>query len=197
MINKSHILICKFIHVKSRILDLGCGDGSLLSYIKTQKNIIGYGVEKDSENIKQCLKRGHCVYHGDIESCLQDFRNKSYDTVILSETLQEIQNPSLVIQEMNRIANKVIIIIPNFAYWKARLQLLFGTTPKTKMLPYSWHNTPNIRAITIKEFKQFCDNNNFNIQDEIHIYRFKIFQKILPLFIGNLFCPKALFVISS
>ena len=98
---------------------------------------------------------------------------------------------------MQRIAKRIIIIIPNFAFYTARIQLLTGSAPKTKQLPYSWYNTPNIRAITIKDFKEFCKKNSLTIRKEIHIYENNLLEKIMPLSLGNVFCKKALFVIKK
>ncbi len=141
----------------SKVLDLGCGDGALLHAMAQQKQVTCYGIEIDFENILACVGRGISVFQGDINEGLHEFSNHSYDYVILSHTLQQIHKPLFVISEMLRVGKKAIVSFPNFGYWSIRLQLLLrGKTPKSKSLPYEWYDTPNIRVLTIQDFKAMC-----------------------------------------
>ena len=130
--------IINSISENARVLDLGCGDGKLLAQLTETKSINGYGIDIEFENILECINRNISVYQGDIEEGLKEFPDQSFDYVILSQTLQEIQNPITVLKEMIRVGKKGIVTFPNFAFWKARLQFLRGIPPKTPSLPYDW-----------------------------------------------------------
>jgi methionine biosynthesis protein MetW len=159
------------LHIKpnSKVLDLGCGNGELLMLLKKEKNITGYGIDLNEENIIKCIKHNIPVFQGNIEEILAEFQSNSYDYVILGETLQETKHTLKVLQESLRIGKKIIVSFPNFGYWKIRLQLLKGQTPETSLLPYKWYETPNIRVLTINDFKQLCKNNHISIIKEINI----------------------------
>eukprot|EP01047_Picozoa_sp_COSAG01_P033788 COSAG01_NODE_2503_length_7555_cov_3.547881_7_plen_199_part_00 len=189
--------LCSIIKKNTRVLDLGCGDASLLHYLSEKLNVHGYGIEQEPENIKQCLKKGQAVYQGNLDDCLTDFMSKSYDTVILSHTLQEVAKPLDTLSEMLRIGHQGIVIFPNFAFWLSRLQLAFGWAPKYKPLAYEWYNTPNVRVITIKDFKKLCKEKNYQIIEENHLYDSKLLNLFMPKFLGNLCCQKALFVMKK
>lgn len=185
-----------FVSKGHRFLDLGCGSGELLFSIRKRMNASCYGIERDVKNIKKCMRKGLSVFQGNIEESVPLLRTQSYDFVILSQTLQEIQNPITLINEMLRIGKRALIIFPNFAYWPSRFYLLFGRTPNHHALPFTWFSTPNIRAITIKEFKLMCHDNGFKI-----IYSQALLSKLpsyfCPSFLMNFFSPQALFILES
>ncbi|MEK9656924.1 MAG: methionine biosynthesis protein MetW [bacterium] len=181
----------------SRVLDLGCGDGRLLGYLKSHNDIIGYGIEKNLDNVKVCIREGHNVFQGDLDECLLEFKDNSYDVAILSYTLQEITKPLDVLNDMLRVAKRSIVIFPNFAFWKARFFFLLGFAPKFSLLPYEWHNTPNIRLITIKDFKHVCKVMNYKIVHEKHLYSSSLLRRFMPLCFGNFFCTRVLFCLEQ
>lgn len=165
-----HKVIADIIAPNSRVLDLGCGDGTLLSYLIDQKDCHGTGIEIDEKAIYQCIARGLTVSHSDIDTGLADYSNKRFDYVILNESLQQVLNPRKVILEALRIGKKVIAGIPNFCHSLARLQIFFqGRVPVTKELPYQWYDTPNLRFLSLKDFRYFCKDNKIKILKEIGI----------------------------
>ena len=178
----------------SRILDLGCGNGDLLATLKQHKQIKGYGVDKKKSYVLDCLKKGISIYQGNIEEWLKEFSNQSFDIVILSQTLQQIENPVHILNESLRVGKKVIISFPNFAYWKLRFQLLLGKAPRSKSLPFTWYNTPNIRIISIYDFKELCQQESITICKEHPLFESKWARKCFKPF-ANLMSKKALFVI--
>tara|TARA_Y100000590_G_scaffold225367_1_gene254792 strand:- start:683 stop:1279 length:597 start_codon:yes stop_codon:yes gene_type:complete len=158
---KEFKIISDLILKDSRVLDVGCGDGELMSFL--YKNITKdvRGIEISKQNVQKCISKGLTVIEGDAEKDLFQFPNSSFDIVILGQTLQAFFNPEKVLNELLRVGKKAIVTIPNFGHWKVRLDLLFkGTMPVTKSLPHQWHNTPNLHMCTIKDFSDFCDNKN-------------------------------------
>ncbi|MSP10138.1 MAG: methionine biosynthesis protein MetW [Pelagibacteraceae bacterium] len=156
--------IVDLIDKNTRVLDVGCGDGTLIEFLKKNKNINIRGLEISKENVQKCIAKGLTVIEGNAETDLKQFPNNSFDYVVLSQTLQAFLNPELVIIELLRVGKKVIITIPNFGNWKLRLHLLIkGTMPITKNLPYQWYDTPNIHMCTIKDFYHFIRSKNFKI----------------------------------
>ena len=150
-------IIAGWVHENARVLDLGCGDGELLEELRMRKKIRGYGIDIADENVLACLKRGVNVIQSDLESGLAGFGDRSFDTVILSQTLQQIHRVETIIYEMLRVGREVIVTFPNFAYWRHRVQLgMRGTMPISDTLPYAWYNTPNVRMFTVREFDRFC-----------------------------------------
>ncbi len=140
-----------------RVLDLGCGDGSLLAALQEMRAVNGYGIDIADENVLACVARGVNVIQSDLESGLAGFGDDSFDTVILSQTLQQIHRVETIINEMLRVGREVIVTFPNFAYWRHRVQLgVRGTMPVSRTLPYEWYNTPNVRMLTVREFDRFC-----------------------------------------
>ena len=147
-----------------RVLDVGCGDGSLMSVLKNEKNIEVRGLELEKDNVQKCIEKGPTVIEGDAEKDLKQFPVSSFDYVILSQTLQAFLDPENVINELLRIGKKAIVTIPNFGYWKVRIHLLFkGTMPVTKNLPNEWYDTPNLHMCTIKDFKNYCNKKKITI----------------------------------
>ena len=156
---KEFKIISDLILKDSRVLDVGCGDGELMSFL--YKNITKdvRGIEISKQNVQKCISKGLIVIEGDAEKDLIQFPDSSFDIVILGQTLQAFLNPEKVLNELLRVGKKAIVTIPNFGHWKVRLNLLFkGTMPVTKSLPHQWHNTPNLHMCTIKDFSNFCDN---------------------------------------
>ena len=161
---KEYKIISELIEKKSRILDVGCGDGELIKYLLENKTEDIRGLEISKKSVQNCLSKGLPVIEGNAENDLKQFPDHSFDYVILSQTLQAFLSPEKVISELLRVGKKAIVTIPNFGHWKVRLELLFkGTMPITKNLPHEWHNTPNLHMCTIKDFFNFCEKRNIEI----------------------------------
>ncbi|MBI4694238.1 MAG: methionine biosynthesis protein MetW [Gammaproteobacteria bacterium] len=155
-LRQDQALIAEWIAPGSRVLDLGCGDGALLVELRRRLNVSGYGIEIDRENIVRCLEAGVNVIHGNLDQGLQDFDDDSFDYVIMTQTLQAMRYPHLVIREMLRVGREGIVTFPNFGHWKCRLQLLTGQMPVTRHLPSTWYDTANIHMCTIRDFEALC-----------------------------------------
>jgi methionine biosynthesis protein MetW len=159
-----HEIIAGLIEANSRVLDLGCGDGSLLKLLADRKQVVGRGVEISDEGVRQCIEKGLSVHHGDLDEGLGDYPDQSFDYVVLSQTLQAVHKPNLVLAEMLRVGRIGIVSFPNFGYWKIRWQLLVtGRMPKTDNLPYEWYDTPNIHLSTVLDFHNFCASHSLEI----------------------------------
>ena len=155
--------IANLVTTGAKVLDLGCGDGSLLRYLRETRDIHGYGVEISDENVQACFNNGINVIQNDLESGLSSFGSGAFDYVILSQTLQAMRHAENLIKEMMRVSQEGIVSFPNFGYWKNRLQILSGVMPISEALPYQWFDTPNIHLCTIKDFEVFCHHNGVNI----------------------------------
>ena len=161
-------IIADLIENNSRVIDVGCGDGVLMDFLKKNKNIDVRGLEISKEKVQKCISKGLTVIEGNAESDLQQFPNHSFDYAILSQTLQAFLNPEIVINELLRVGKKAIVTIPNFGYWKVKFHLLFrGTMPITETLPDQWYNTANLHMCTIKDFFNFSKEKNFKIKDSL------------------------------
>ena len=180
-----------------RVLDVGCGDGSLMNHLIKEKNIEARGLELKKENVTKCIYKGLSVIEGNAETELHQFPNQSFDFVILSQTLQAFYNPEKVLKDLLRIGKSVIISIPNFGYWKVRTSLLFfGKMPVTKTLPNSWYNTPNLHMCTIKDLFHFCLEKNIKIKKAVGVNEDKTSEiKRSNLEIRNFFSKLGIFLI--
>ena len=157
-------VIADLIEKDKKVLDVGCADGTLMKFLKDNKNIDIRGLELSKDKVQECIAKGLTVIEGNAEKDLKQFPDKSFDYVVLSQTLQAFLDPKLVISELLRVGKKAIVTIPNFGYWKVRLHLLTkGTMPITKTLPDEWYNTPNLHMCTIKDFVYFVKSRNFKI----------------------------------
>lgn len=159
--------IDQWISSGSRVLDLGCGDGTLLRYLADTKNVRGYGLEISPEGIQACIGKGVNVIEQNIDEGLSNFEDNSFDTVIMSQTLQTMRYPDRLLAETTRIGREVLVTIPNFGHWRARLQLMFkGRMPVSDLLPYEWYNTPNIHFCTFHDFEILCAEMNLKVIDK-------------------------------
>jgi len=150
----------------SRILDLGCGDGSILEALKLNKSVKGYGIEIDKKNIQSCLEKGLAVIEQNIDEGLSNFQDKSFDTVLVSQTIQVLKNPKQALDEITRIGHQSIIVIPNFGHWRARLTVfLGGKMPVTESLPEKWYETPNIHLCTVTDFENLCSELGIVVEE--------------------------------
>ncbi len=158
-------LIGELVEPRSRVLDLGCGEGELLAWLMENKQVLARGVEISSSQVRHAIARGVSVYQGDIDEGLADYPDKAFDYVILSQTLQETRSPLEVLREMLRVGRRAIISFPNFGHWSVRIAMLLnGQAPKTKLFPYNWYNSPNIHFLSINDFEDLCREHHFPIE---------------------------------
>ncbi len=178
-------LITNWVRSKTKVLDLGCGDGTLLTHLHETLDTTGYGVEKDDANWLEALKNGVDVIQMNLEDGLSGFEDQSFDTVILSQTLQAMHNTETIVEEMLRVGREAIVTFPNFGYWRNRMQIVTGKMPVSKTLPYQWYDTPNVHLCTIHDFDQFCSDHQIQVierkvitgGEDVHV---------LPNLMGNL-----------
>jgi methionine biosynthesis protein MetW len=194
---KEFKVIADLLPSNTRVLDVGCGDGSLMNFLVKEKNIEVRGLELEKQNVQECIYKGLPVIQGNAETELFQFPNQSFDYVVLSQTLQAFYNPNKVLKELLRIGKSVVVSIPNFGYWRVRTSLLFfGKMPMTKTLPNSWYNTPNLHMCTIKDLFNYCDEQNIKIQKVIGVNEDKIsLIKKSNLEIKNFFSKLGIFLI--
>ena len=190
-------VIADLIEKDKKVLDVGCADGTLMKFLKDNKNIDCRGMEISKNKVQKCIEKGLTVIEGNAENDLIQFPNKSFDYAILSQTLQAFLNPELVINELLRVGKKAIVTIPNFGYWKVRLHLLIkGTMPITKTLPDEWHNTSNLHMCSIKDFVYFSKNRDFKISKSLALNNENIsFIKDSNLGYKNLIADLGIFLI--
>jgi len=192
-IRLDHRIIYSIIEHNSRVLDLGCGEGDLLYPLVRDKQVRAQGIELNAKAIQECVKKGLSVFHDDIENSLREYPDNSFDYVILNQSMQEVRKVDCVIQEALRIGSKVIVGFPNFAYIKSRIMLFFqGRSPITESLPYLWFDTPNVRFLSITDFKDFCAEKNIRIV-EAHYLGEKEIVHLWP----NLLALNAIFVLTK
>lgn len=162
-VSKQIETLAKLVPLKSRVLDLGCGDGALLEYLIQERGCFGYGIELDDENVGVCVKRGVHVLQLDLEQGLKLFEDQSFDVVLQIDTLQHLKNAETMLKETARVGKIGVVTFPNFAHWPNRLSVLNGRMPVTKHLPYEWYDTPNIRVATFKDFQALAEKNQLRI----------------------------------
>ena len=182
-------LIAKWIKNNARVLDLGCGDGALLANLQKKQNVSGYGIEIDEKNIISCLENGVNVIQTDLDAGLSQFDSNTFDYVIMTQTLQAIYYPEKLLTEMTRVGQEAIVTFPNMAHWKCRIQMaLGGHMPKSKTLPYEWHNTPNIHLCSLDDFENLCAGKNIEILERTtvdHAHQINLGMSILPNLLGE------------
>ena len=154
-------VISNWIEPGSRILDLGCGDGTLLDHLARTRNVRGYGLEIDPTKLSACIARGVNAIQADVDDGLKDFATDSFDYVVLTQTLQALVRPDLALTEILRVGRRAIVTFPNFGHWRVRMQLLAGRMPLTPSLPDEWYDTPNIHLCTVKDFEALCEANRW------------------------------------
>jgi methionine biosynthesis protein MetW len=177
--------IAQGIRSEAKVLDLGCGDGGLLSYLREARGARGYGVEIADEKIAACVRNGVDVIQSDLESGLSTFASNSFDYVILSQTLQAMRHTEDIVREMLRVGREAIVTFPNFGHWSHRLQVVLGRMPVSRDLPYQWYNTPNIHLCTLKDFESFCAGQRLRILERIVMHRGARVD-VLPNLLGSL-----------
>ena len=184
-------IISKWIKPSSRVLDLGCGDGTLLAHLEKTRGVEGYGLEIDPDNVVACIERGVSVIQSDLDAGLSDyFDDNSFDYVVMTQTLQAVHYPSRLLNEMLRVGRQGIVTFPNFGHWQSRLQIaLGGHMPVSRALPNEWYNTPNIHLCTLKDFERLCQKYDIdilqrNVVDTAH--RSNLGMKLLPNLLGEI-----------
>ncbi len=194
---KEFKVIAQIIQNNKRVLDVGCSDGILMEYLKLNQNNDVRGLEPQKNDVQKCIAKGLSVIEGDAEKDLIQFPEKSFDYVVLSQTLQAFLHPEKVLNQLLRIGKQTIVSIPNFGYWKVRLHLLFkGTMPITKNLPNEWYNTPNLHMCTIKDFVNFCKKKNIKINKSMCLTNEKISEITNQNMIyKNIFSQLGIFII--
>lgn len=154
----------RWIQPNAKVLDLGCGDGSLLAHLKQTRQIFGYGIELDQEKITDCIAKGVNIIEQDLNLGLARFADKSFDTVVMARALQAVNEPDQLLLDMLRVGREVIVTFPNFAHWQNRIHLgIKGMMPMSEALPHAWYNTPNIHLCTFKDFEKLCADNDIKI----------------------------------
>ena len=196
---KEFRIIADLIEKNSRVLDVGCGDGELMSFILNNISQDIRGIEISKTNVQKCISKGLTVIEGDAEKDLFQFPNSSFDIVILSQTLQAFLNPEKVLDELLRVGKKAIVTIPNFGNWRVRFNLLLkGTMPITETLPHKWYNTPNLHMCTIKDFSNFCDNKKINFIKSLALNKERVLNiSKSNLEIRNFFSDLGVFLIEK
>lgn len=183
-------IIRDWIPENAKVLDLGCGDGTLLAKLRDTRNVNGYGLEIDHHNITECINKGVNVVEQDLDQGLTNFTNSSFDYVMMTHALQAVEKPHLVLAEMLRVGREAIITFPNFGYWQVRSYLFFkGRMPVSKRLPYQWYDTPNIHLCTVRDFEAFCRDHHYRILERKVLNRHHQSNwatRCLPNFFGEL-----------
>ena len=192
-------IIADLLEENTRVLDVGCDDGTLMGFLKKNKNIDIRGIEISKKKVQICISKGLTVLEGNAEFDLKQFPENSFDYVVLGQTLQAFVNPEIVIKELLRVGKKAIVTIPNFGHWRVRLNLLTkGTMPVTKTLPNDWYNTPNIHMCTIKDFVKFSKTINFKIYKSLALMNKNVSNiNNSNLSFKNLFAELGIFLIEK
>lgn len=188
-----HQIISEWIHSEASVLDLGCGDGKLLSLLINKKQVRTQGIELQDSAVHQCVAAGLSVFQQDIDTGLSEYADKSFDYVVLNQTFQQVKKPAFVLQEALRVGKQVIVGFPNFVHIKARFQLFFrGKVPVTAALPYEWYDTPNLHFFSIKDFQLYCKRQQIYIEQAVFIAKNRQIR-----FFPNVFAETGLFLLSK
>ncbi|MGH8671063.1 MAG: methionine biosynthesis protein MetW [Burkholderiales bacterium] len=185
MLRADFATIAHWIPQDAQVLDLGCGDGALLNYLRETRGTHGYGVEISDANVLACIKNGVNVIQMDLESGLSGFESNFFDFVVLSQTLQAMKHTETLILEMLRVGRQAIVTFPNFGYWQHRWQVMLGRMPVSETLPYRWYDTPNIHLCTLRDFEGFCRDHRLRIRDRVVMRDGKV-ATFLPNLTGSL-----------
>lgn len=186
-------LIGQIVEPGSRVLDLGCGEGELLAWLVENKRILARGVEISASDVRKAIARGVSTYQGDIDEGLADYPDHAFDYVILSQTLQETRSPTRVLKEMLRVGRRAIVSFPNFGHWSVRASMVVsGRAPRTKLFPYSWYNSPNIHFLSVKDFEELCQDQNFTVER-----RYFLSDSHRVSFLPNLMAKTAVFLLGG
>jgi methionine biosynthesis protein MetW len=189
-------VILSLIPAGKKVLDLGCGDGTLLAGLVQTKGVIGRGIEISEEGVGACIAKGLTVLQGDIDEGLRDYPDRSFDYVILNQTIQAVKKPDVVLSEMLRVGEKGVVGLPNFAFWRMRLYLLFnGRMPKTDVLPYDWYDTPNIHFCSILDFEEYCGRKSITVEKRVCLSTDRG-GRVLKGARPNLFAESAVYLLS-
>ena len=196
---KEFQIISELVKNNSRVLDVGCGDGILMKYLKDNKNVDSRGLEISKEKVQMCIAEGLSVIEGNAEDDLKQFPDLSFEYAILGQTLQAFYKPEKVIDDLLRVSKKAVITIPNFGYWKIRIHLLLkGTMPVNKHIPNEWYNTPNLHMCTIKDFVNFCNKKNINLVRSIALHEETVSEiNNKNLNVKNLFSELGIFLVEK
>ncbi len=188
-----YAIISELIEPKTRVLDLGCGEGELLAWLKENKSVDARGVEMTAQRVQKAIARGVSVYQGDLEAALEDYPDGAFDYAILSQTLQETRDPLRVLRGMLRIASRAVVAFPNFGHWRVRLAHLWsGRAPKTELFPHDWYDSPNIHFLTVLDFEQLAQKENWRVERRIFLSGHKEVR-----FFPNLTAEVAVFLVKS
>ena len=192
-IPQDHRIILELVRPNSSVLDLGCGSGELLYTLIKERNVRGQGIEIDEQATYKCVAKGLNVFHGDIDVGLSEYHDKSFDYVILNQSLQQIRHVDAVLLDALRVGKKVIVGFPNFAHYRSRLQIFFrGRTPITGALPYYWYETPNLHFLSISDFIAYCESKKIDIEKSSYLG-----EKRAVLLLPNLFAHTGIFLVSK
>jgi len=182
-------LIAEWITPGSRVLDLGCGDGTLLAHLRDRLGVVGYGVEIAPDNLVRCIAAGIPVLQSDLDRGLSDFEADAFDHVVMTQTLQAVRYPDLLLREMLRVGREGIVTFPNMGHWRSRLQLLAGRMPCNRILPYRWYDTPNIHLCTFADFEDLCAEMGIRILDRATVdrsHKTHLSMGLLPTLFGEI-----------
>lgn len=189
-------IITDWVPSQSKVIDFGCGDGSLLKDLINTKNICGYGVEIDHQMIDKCIEKGISVIEKDIDKGIQDFELSNFDIAIMASSIQCLKNPNIAMRRMLRLSNKCIVTLPNFGYWKCRLALLAGKMPVTPSLPSSWYETENLHLCTISDFEKLCSDSGFIIDERIFLNNSSK-KGLLASIMPNIFASEGVYLLGK